>query len=88
MEQQHKDILFYKKDGAYGEFSNFYASPIEIEGKVFPTTEHYFQAQKFAGTKHEEEIRLIDTPYKAAQLGRNRNYPLRKDWEEVKIDVM
>jgi predicted NAD-dependent protein-ADP-ribosyltransferase YbiA (DUF1768 family) len=35
-------ILFYKKDKPYGYMSNFYASPITLDGKKWPTTEHYF----------------------------------------------
>src|SRR5690606_28600671 len=49
---------------------------------------HYFQAQKFVGTPHEEAVRQMPTPKAAAQLGRNRALPLRKDWETVKADVM
>ena len=43
-------ILFYATDKPYGEFSNFSRHPIEIGGVIWPTSEHYFQAQKFAGT--------------------------------------
>lgn len=52
------------------------------------TSEHYFQAQKFFGTEYEEVIRLLDNPMKAAEMGRNRNLPLREDWERVKDDIM
>ena len=56
--------------------------------KWWMTSEHYFQAQKFYGTEYVEIIRLLDNPMKAAKMGRNRNLPLREDWEEVKDDVM
>jgi len=46
--------------------------------------QHYFQAMKFAGTPHEEEVRRAKSPGDAAALGRNRSLPLRRDWEEVK----
>jgi ribA/ribD-fused uncharacterized protein len=46
-------IFFYSTKDAYGEFSNFAAFPIEIDGRTWPTSEHYFQAQKFAGTEHD-----------------------------------
>lgn len=32
--------------GKYWFLSNFYESPIEEENIVYPTLEHYFQAQK------------------------------------------
>ena len=53
-----------------------------------PTSEHYYQAQKFVGTIHEEEIRQVSSAIEAARMGRDRKRPLRKDWEEVKDDVM
>ena len=34
----------------YGCFSNFFAAPVEIDGKTSPTTEHYFQAMSCGAT--------------------------------------
>jgi len=81
-------VRFYKTIEAYGCFSNFSRHSIVLDGKTWPTSEHYFQAQKFAGTAHEEEIRLAKTPSAAAAMGRDRARPLRPDWEQVKDDVM
>lgn len=83
-----ESINFYRTGDAYGECSNFAAFPFTIDGKEWPTTEHYFQAQKFAGTEFEEEIRAIPSPMIAARAGRDRKKPLRPDWEAVKDDVM
>lgn len=80
-------IKFYRVDETYGAFSNFSPHPIRIKNRIWPTTEHYFQAQKFAGTSHEEEIRQITSPMIAARMGRDRK-PLRIDWETAKDDVM
>lgn len=81
-------IEFYKTKDAYGEFSNFSSHPIIINGKAYITTETYFQAQKFAGTEHEENVRLTAGPRAAAEMGRDRNLPLRADWELVKESIM
>ena len=81
-------IKFYRTGDAYGEFSNFAAFPIELNGRTWPTSEHYFQAQKFAGTPHEEEVRLASSPMLAAKMGRDQSRPLRADWETVKDDIM
>src|SRR5205823_5306990 len=81
-------IHFYSTRGDYGCFSNFSRHPIRLKGKVWPTSEHYFQAQKFAGTEHEAEVRRADSPMKAAELGRSRKKPLRRDWESVKDSIM
>lgn len=81
-------IWFYGRTNPYGEFSNFAHFPFMLEGKLWPTSEHYFQAQKFVGTEHEEAIRLTPKPNEAARMGRQRSRPLRPDWGQVKDDVM
>lgn len=83
-----KQILFYRVSESYGALSNFSPHPIELKGRTWPTSEHYFQAQKFAGTEHEEAVRLAKSPTIAARMGRSRERPLRPDWETVKNDIM
>eukprot|EP00243_Klebsormidium_subtile_P003514 TRINITY_DN16932_c0_g1_i1.p1 TRINITY_DN16932_c0_g1~~TRINITY_DN16932_c0_g1_i1.p1 ORF type:complete len:160 (+),score=39.82 TRINITY_DN16932_c0_g1_i1:257-736(+) len=82
------DVLFYGLKGEFGEFSNFFPAPIELDGKTWPTTEHYFQAQKFHDEALQERIRTLTSPGAAAKEGRKRSNPLREDWERVKDDVM
>ena len=81
-------IRFYRLNEPFGEFSNFAPFQIKARGKVWRTAEHFFQAQKFAGTDHEETVRRASSPMVAARLGRSRKQPLRKDWEGVKEDIM
>ena len=81
-------INFYSTSGEYGCFSNFSRHALTLKGKRWPTSEHYFQAQKFAGEPDEEEIRLATKPALAASMGRDRKRPLRRDWESVKERVM
>jgi ribA/ribD-fused uncharacterized protein len=82
-------VYFYsRREVTYGCFSNFSAHGFELDGRWWPTSEHYFQAQKFVGTPHGEAIRLAPTPKVAANMGRERKRPLRADWEAVKDEVM
>ena len=81
-------IYFYSTIDKYGCFSNFSQHGFALDDKFWKTSEHYFQAQKFAGTDHEEELRMAKTPKDVANMGRERKRPLREDWEEVKDDVM
>ena len=84
-------IYFYKADQSYGCFSNFSLHPIQLEGTVWSTVEHYYQAQKFVGTENEGLIITIqnaETPMEAATIGRDRTLKLRCDWEQVKTQVM
>ncbi len=81
-------IKFYSTADAYGEFSNFALYPIKLKGKIWATSEHYFQAQKFKGTPYEAQIQKAAKPMLAAQMGRSRKVKLRLDWEKVKDSVM
>ncbi|HEY9813175.1 MAG TPA: NADAR family protein [Candidatus Sericytochromatia bacterium] len=82
-------IYFYStRENPYGCFSNFSAHGLNLDQAWWRTSEHYFQAQKFIGTPHVEQIRLVLTPKDAARMGRERDRPLRSDWEQVKDDVM
>ena len=81
-------ISFYVPSDEYGFLCNFSAHGFTLADRYWPTVEHYFQSQKFAGTEHEERIRVSRTPKEAKNLGQTRELPLRSDWENVKVDVM
>ena len=83
-----KRILFYATTDDFGAFSNFASYPITVRGKRWPTSEHFFQAQKFEDAKVREAIRAVKSPMIAAQMGRDRKHRLRRDWDTARIDVM
>jgi ribA/ribD-fused uncharacterized protein len=83
-----KVIRFHRIIDAFGEFSNFAPYPIALKGKQWPTTEHFYQAQKFAGTNREEEIRRARSPAEAARMARDPRYVVRSDWNMTKDVVM
>jgi len=84
----NEQIFFYSISDEYGDFSNFARFPITLRGKVWPTSEHYFQAMKFVSPKEQESIRKAKSPMEAARMGRDRKKKLRKDWESVKDNFM
>ena len=81
-------IYFYKQYGPLGYLANYSDHGFVKDGKYWPTAEHYFQAQKFFDEAIQERIRLAETPKEASTIGRDRNLPLRNDWEQVKQDIM
>ena len=83
-----KEIKFYKVNDAYGYMSNFAPYSFSEGNKIWPTSEHDFQAQKFLVPEIQEKIRLLESPMDAALEGRNHQNPLRKDWEDVRDDIM
>ena len=81
-------VNFYHLNEPFGEFSNFAAFPIALGGQRWPTSEHYFQAQKFEDAAYRDKVRAAKSPTIAARLGRSRKVKLRRDWESVKVGVM
>lgn len=73
-------------DGEFAFLSNFYESPIEFEGIVYPTNEHFFQAMKTLDINERRTIANCATPGQAKRMG--RRVSLRSDWEQVKEDIM
>lgn len=82
-------IRFYHSDQPWGELSNFSPHAIFISGRVWPTVEHFYQAQKFVGTPHEKTIRCCQTPMlaklRATALAEKHT---RRDWPTVKESIM
>ena len=84
----NKTIFFYDLRKPFEQFSNFYLRDLEIDGKVWPSSEHYFQAMKFTDPAKVEEIRKVKKAREAFDLAHNYSSFVRKDWAQVKDDVM
>jgi len=83
-----EEIKFYSEKGNRGEFSNFALYPIKLDDKIWPTTEHYFQAQKFENSSYKDKIRKSLSPMKAAELGRSRQMKIKRNWDRIKDNIM
>lgn len=86
--KSESDIHFYHSDQPWGEFSNFSRHAIFINNKIWPTSEHFYQAQKFQGTEHEEIIRRRLSPMAAKDYATKFRNDVRKDWESEKDSIM
>jgi N-glycosidase YbiA len=81
-------ILFYGPHEPYGYLGNWYPAALFLKGKIWSSAEHYYQAQKMAGTEFEELCRRLSSPREAFEMTRRPDVPIRPDWEQVKVDVM
>ena len=72
--------------GRYSFLSNFYPCQVVLDGEVYPSVEHAFQAAKASDPTQRTAIRQAETPRQARTLG--KHISLRKDWEQVKIGIM
>ncbi|MEO5838237.1 MAG: NADAR domain-containing protein, partial [Acidimicrobiales bacterium] len=80
-------IRFYEKDDPYFEFTNFALYPVTIDEVVWPTSEHYYQAQKFSDPLRREQIRAASGPGAAQKLGQSAR-GTRPDWNQRRLEVM
>lgn len=82
------DVRFYHSDQPWGELSNFSRHAVFIRGKIWPTAEHFYQAQKFADTIREEQIRCTATPTLAKHMAQEWRAVRRSDWAAMKEGIM
>ena len=72
--------------GDYAFLSNFYPHPIELDGDIYPTNEHAFQALKTDDPAERKKVREAKTPASAKSLG--KRVTLRAGWDTLRFEVM
>lgn len=84
-------INFYSSSDEYAWLSNFWPAEITMNGKTYPTVEHYFQWQK-ARDAHDnaaaEAIRTASTPAKAKAMGRKVKGLDVESWDIGRVATM
>lgn len=79
------------KIDTYKELDNRYPAAFNLEGKTWPTVEHYYQASKFPTLpEFQEQIRQLPTATAAAKLGKTKDpeKPIRANWKEKRAEIM
>lgn len=74
--------------GGWNCFSNFSSYQVMYKGKLWPTSEHAYQAAKFSDEKLQEKIRNAKSAYDAFILGGENKELRAKNWNEVKVSIM
>lgn len=78
-------VTFYRPEDPYGYCSNFSRHSTALDGDVWQTSEHYFQAMKSLDPDVRKMIREKTSPGRAAYLGRTTL--LRRDWDWLLDDT-
>lgn len=73
-------------DGEFRFLSNFYPFQVKMEGMVYPSVEHAYQAAKSLDMVDRRMIAELSTPGKAKRAGRILR--IRNDWMNIRIPVM
>ena len=87
----HEACAFRYTRAEWGEFSNFCPLPRPIPAGpwLFPTSEHLYQAAKFAVSPNiQAHIAAADTARDATRIGRNPGLPADPLWDRQRVDVM
>jgi ribA/ribD-fused uncharacterized protein len=84
------EIRFYRaNEKPYGAFSNLFLRPIEFEGRIFPTSEHAYQAGKASKPAVREWILSAPTPALVAMAAHGLYvWDVVPNWAQIKLDRM
>lgn len=84
-----ESIRFYRADRPYFDLGNFGRVKFTLDGQEWPTSEHYYQSQKFIHHPElQEKIRKTASPTAIYHLAHKHSAKVRPDWETVKDQVM
>lgn len=79
-----------KIDNFRGEFfflSNFYPITLKVDGKIYHSSEHYYQACKALNVDEHEMIRNTETPAATKKVARKIT-SFDPNWDTNRLDVM
>lgn len=72
--------------GPYRFLSNFWSVDVSLDGTIYPSVEHAYQAAKTLDPEWRKKILKAQTPGKAKRLGSKA--PVRQNWAEIKAITM
>lgn len=68
--------------------SNFSPHTVRYNATLFPTVEHAYHAAKFENKDIVDKIKNAGSPLEAHSLGKKYKPQRRKDWNDVKVDIL
>lgn len=81
-------VLFSSAHEGYAPLSNFWPCEVELDGEVYKSLEHAYQAAKFLDPGLRRKVGQAATAAKARKLGRRYNQHKRLDWFTTNLAVM
>ena len=83
-----EDVRFYHSDQPSGYLSNFSKHSIFVDGIIWDTVEHYYQANKFADIALKNRIRQAASPTLAKSLAKENKSKQIENWDTQKEKIM
>ena len=84
----NQQAIFLSRSDSSEPLSSFAYSPFELDGAIWPSVEHYFQAMKFTDPEQQTNILEAKNPRQARKKGRSRLKKIRGDWKTTKQAFM
>jgi ribA/ribD-fused uncharacterized protein len=81
-------IQFFSQSSTHRDFSNFAPFGIDLDGRWWPTVEHFYQAQKFTDPELQSAIQAAEKPAIAKKLANKNKDSIRPYWDAVKDEIM
>lgn len=69
-------------------FFYFSSFAVEIDGILWMTSEHAYQADKFNSKEIREEIRLSRSAHDSKKIAKKYIDKIREDWDDIKLSIM
>jgi ribA/ribD-fused uncharacterized protein len=86
MSKKDEAVLFY--EGKYYALSNFAPFTLVWKGKLYPTSEQAYQAERFVDEEVKEYIRTAPSTHEAYRYAQEHKNRTRPGWSEDKLLVM
>ena len=85
-DRKETDMVIDDFRGEYRFLSNFYKSPLEYMGLVYPCAENAFQAAKCTDDESRIKYTVQNNPVRAKMMGKKEKLP--DNWDELSVRVM
>jgi ribA/ribD-fused uncharacterized protein len=82
------DAVYLSREDAANPLAAWSKHEFELDGQLWPSVEHYFQAMKFSNPELQAQIRAAAHPRLAAAIARRNFWKKRRDWKKIQQVVM
>jgi len=84
------EINFYTRNSEYGWCSNFWRVEQTVDGKKYPTNEHFYQSFKAKYPDTQEWIQNAPSAFLAMKAGRMLRVgkDMVDSWDDIKVGIM
>jgi len=81
-------VDYLSRTDSSNPLASYATHAFELDGALWPSVEHYYQAMKFENSPLYDDIRCAVDPAAAAKLASKNKKLIRKDWNKIKRTIM